>query len=237
MNAVVWYATGRQARTVKAVAASGETFRVQDGQVLPWVAAQPRGHRWHLRPAGDRPRSAPRARGPQPVPGAALHPPGPAPHRPVRGTPQRVLATSSTTSRRSSRLGREPSFDAFAKSGIAMWIFLAQRALGHVVRGRDTDQRAAVLRGGPAVPASGRAPAPAAPRAGRIVRRAHRQRYSRRTPHGQYCCSRIAPCVWSPFRNLGSGTACPVSRGERETGPRPYRNPFHDCRSGTLVQG
>ena len=65
-------------------------------------------------------------------------------------------------------------------------------------------------RGGSAAPASGQAPAPAAPRAGRIVRRAYRQRYSRRPPHGQYCCSRIAPCGWSPSRNLGSGTGLPT---------------------------
>ena len=41
MNAVCWYATGRQARTVKAVAASGASFASKTGKLFPWVAAQP----------------------------------------------------------------------------------------------------------------------------------------------------------------------------------------------------
>jgi hypothetical protein len=41
MNAVCWYATGRQARTVKAVAASGASFASKTGKFFPWVAAQP----------------------------------------------------------------------------------------------------------------------------------------------------------------------------------------------------
>ena len=40
MNAVCWYATGRQARTVKATAASGASFASKTRTFFPWVAAQ-----------------------------------------------------------------------------------------------------------------------------------------------------------------------------------------------------
>ena len=41
MNAVCWYATGRQARTVKATAASGASFASKTRAFFPWVATQP----------------------------------------------------------------------------------------------------------------------------------------------------------------------------------------------------
>ena len=41
MNAVCWYATGRQARTVKATAASGASFASKTRTFFPWVATQP----------------------------------------------------------------------------------------------------------------------------------------------------------------------------------------------------